>query len=243
MSALLAPTTTPLPLPPADSALLTRLAARISCSTDEIVAFPSIAEARTSLSAAFFAGRRTLIARPGSDALGSTAWREARSAREADTQPLDGLVAASRGADTVILASPVDGGRKARPTISPRDLLLLRSRAPQPVLVLDLLEEDRARIPLTQPALLLPGTIVVRGFGRLWREAGAASIAPLVFVAGPRELVASLGAAPIEPALAARACADLDDPGIDTRVRLAAARMRLESEEPQARLGQPAVNP
>jgi len=231
MSALLAPTSTTFPAPAADAALLTRLAGRIACSADEVAAFESLDAARTAISAAFFAGRRTLLARPGSDALASRAWSDARSAREADALPFDGLVAAARSAETVLLSSPVESGRGLRATITPRELLLLRSRAPQPVLLLDLIEEERARIPLTQPALLLPGTVVVRGFGRLWRDAGAASIAPIVFVAGPRDLIASLGAAPVEPGLVARACADLDDPGIDARVRLAAARQRLEGEE------------
>jgi len=231
MSATLAPNLTILPRPRADASLLSRLAARIACSADEVVAFPSLEEARTAISAAFFAGRRTLLVRPGSDALAPRARLEARSARESDALPFEGLVAASRNAETVLLSSPVECRRGVRATITPRELLLLRSRAPQPVILLDLLEEDRARIPLTQPALLLPGTAVVRGFGRLWRDAGATSVAPIVFVAGPHDLVASLGAAPIEPLLLARSCAELDDPAIDARVRLAAARLRLAIDD------------
>jgi hypothetical protein len=85
--------------------------------------------------------------------------------------------------------------------------------------------------------------VIVRGFGELWRGAGAADVAGLAFIAGPADLVAQvadgegtgeawatarssgdLGAdgAP----LLLRVIADLDRPGIDRAVQEAASALR-----------------
>jgi hypothetical protein len=92
--------------------------------------------------------------------------------------------------------------------------------------VLDLLDEELARAPLTQPALLLPGTVFLRGFGQFWREAGARTVAETAFVAGPADLVAPLRGPLVDERLAAEAVWDLDRIGIDRAVqdRAAAAR-------------------
>ena len=209
---------------PGDRPLVERLASRIACSVDEIAAFPTTARALDALATRVFAGRRVTIASPCGEAVAARAWAAARSASETAARPLDALVAAARGSDVLVLTSPTPaplGGTAA--TISPRDLLLLRSRAPRPIIVLDLLEEDRARTPLTQPALLLPGTLVLRGFGALWRDAGAAAVADVAFVAGPRDLVAGLEASSLPEDLVAAASAELDCADIELRVQAAMA--------------------
>jgi len=218
-----------------ERSLAERLAARVSCSLDEIAAFPSASGALDAVATQLFAGRRVVVARPAGDAIATRATSAAASVREIAAQPLDGLIAAARDAEVLVISSPVFDPRindgRATATISPRELLLLRSRAPRPVIVLDLLDEEFARTPLTQPALLLPGTVIVRGFGELWRNAGATSAAELAFVAGPRDLVElcvnAPCAAPLDPATISRACADLDRPGIDRAVQAAALAVRM----------------
>ena len=204
-----------------DRPLVERLASRVACSVDEIAAFTSVPRALEALATQIFAGRRVAIAAPAGEAIASRAWSAARSATEVSARQLDALVAAGRDADVLVLSSPVRDGSAA--TISPRELLLLRSRAPRPILVLDLLEEDRARTPLTQPALLLPGTILVRGFGQLWRDAGATRLADIGFVAGPRDLVGPLEAPALPESLVTAACMELDQPDIERRVQELAA--------------------
>ena len=121
-----------------------------------------------------------------------------------------------------------DGAAQA---LSPRDLLRLRARAPRPAIVLDLLDEDLARAPLTQAALLIPGTVILRGFGRLWRDAGAVNAAEIAFVAGAPDLIASLpavgDAAPLTEELSAAAVRDLDRAGIERAIQDAATRARV----------------
>lgn len=232
------------PLDPDRRGLLERLAARVSCSIEELEAFPTVAQCLDRVAASLFAGRRVVIARPAGEAIAARAWSSARVAREVDAQPFDALVAAARDAEVLVLSSPVVGADgRARAAITPRELLLLRSRAPRPVIVLDLLDEELARTPLTQPALLLPGTVIVRGFGELWRGAGAADVAGLAFIAGPADLVAQVAdgggtgdawatarssgdlGADGDPLLL-RAIADLDRPGIDRAVQEAASALR-----------------
>ena len=220
--------------------LVTRLAARISSAREEIAPFPSVATAVDALVERFFRNQRVVIARPTREEIASRAWGASRTAKEVawlgasaesrrDAQALagfDALVAAAREADTLVLSSPfVTSGRVAG-ALQPRDLLLLRSRAPRPVIVLDLLDEELARAPLTQPALLLPGTVFLRGFGRFWREAGARTVAETAFVAGPADLVGSLETAPISEELAGEAAWDLDRVGIDRAVQERAAAIR-----------------
>lgn len=203
--------------------LAARIASRIACSVEEIAVFPTAACALDALATQVFAGRRVTIAGPAGEPIASRAWAAARSATEVAARPFDGLVAASRDADAVVLTSPAPGTGRA--TISPRDLLLLRSRAPRPILVLDLLEEECARTPLTQPGLLLPGTMLLRGFGRLWCDAGATRLADIAFIAGPADLVAPLDSLAISgPSVAdersvAEACLELDRPEIERRVQ------------------------
>lgn len=230
-SALPAPTipTTAIPTlaPIANRPLAERLAARVSCSLEEVAAFASVRAALDAMEAQLFAGRRVTVARPSGDAIAAAAWRSARTAREVAARPLDELVAAARESDVLVLSSPVvaaDGGVST--LLSPRELLLLRSRAPRPVIVLDLLEEERARTPLTQPALLLPGTVVLRGFGEFWRTSGAEGVADLAFAVGPRDLVSSLAAPPLPSTIEASACAALDLPDIDRAVRASAGAVQ-----------------
>jgi len=232
MSALLNPTLRPTALPElflpsiANRPLVERLAARVSCSLDEIAAFASVASALEALSGQILADRRVTIAQPAGEAIAASAWRAARTAREVAARPFDQLVAAARESDVLVLSSPVASGSGVAPLLSPRELLLLRSRAPRPVIVLDLLDEDLARTPLTQPALLLPGTVILRGFGQLWRDAGADGVADTAFIAGPRDLVSALGAGPLPQDALERACAALDLPDIDRTVQARAATAR-----------------
>lgn len=205
-----------------------RISARISASIEEIAPFATVEAALDRIAARYLAGKRVVIAPATGEALAARAWAVAGSAKVAaapsgDTT-LDALVAAAREADVVVLSSPLLSAAAASPfgfpaTLSPRELLLLRSRAPRPLILLDLVDEEYARTPLTQPALLLPGTVVLRGFGRAWAEVGAAAVAPLAFVAGPQDLVTALEAPPLDPELEQAASAELDRPDIDRAVR------------------------
>jgi hypothetical protein len=221
-----------IPCAAAARGLIERLSARISASVDEIAAFATADAALERIATRYLAGSRVVLAQPTSEAIAARAWSAARASQVVVSDPtagrLERLVAAARDADVVVISSPVlsavpstaGGSPLGLPaTIAPRELLLLRSRAPRPIIVLDLLEEEYARTPLTQPALLLPGTIVLRGFGRAWSEVGAKAVAPLAFVAGPADLVARLEAPALDPAVAEAACADLDLAAIDRAVR------------------------
>lgn len=221
--------------------LLTRLASRISSSREEIVPYPTVPDAVDALSRAYLRGRRVVIARPARETLVSRAWRTSATAREAarigvgrdatadfeGSPNFDLLLSAARDADTLVLTSPFltkDGRVDA---LSPRELLRLRSRAPRPLILLDLLDEELARSPLTQAALLIPGTVILRGFGSRWREAGAGSVADLAFVAGPPETLAALPRGRFSEDAASAAVWDLDRPGIDRAVEAVAATLRL----------------
>lgn len=239
---LIQDSTVPLPAPastPLDD-LVTRLAARISAGRDEIAPFESPAAAIETLTGRFFRGQRVVIARPTREELASRAWSASRTAKEVawlgasaesrrDPRAIscfDALVAAARDADTLVLSSPFISSGRVAGALAPRDLLLLRSRAPRPVIVLDLLDEELARAPLTQPALLLPGTVFLRGFGQFWRDAGARSVADTAFVAGPSDLIASLDRPEFDERVAAEAVWDLDRVGIDRAVQERAAAVR-----------------
>lgn len=241
---------------PARVALVARLAARISASTREVAPFATVDRAVDSIADRFFRGRRVAIAEPVARRIGASArrladcviaadWRDARADATrgtAQAAAFDGLVRAAQDADTLVLTSPFIAEDGAAAAFSPRDLLRLRARAPKPVLVLDLVDEDLARAPLTQAALLIPGTVILRGFGRLWRDAGANAAADLGFVAGAPELVAALsarvardgadggvgdGAESVDEELAAAAVRDLDRAGIERAVQEAATRTRV----------------
>lgn len=236
----------PAPALAATDEFVTRLAARISAGRDEVVPYAGIAPAIDALAERFFRNQRVVIARPTREEIASRAWSASRTAKEVawlgasaesrrDPRALanfDSLVTAAREADTLVLSSPFVTGGRVKGALAPRDLLLLRSRAPRPVIVLDLLDEDLARAPLTQPALLLPGTVFLRGFGPFWRDAGARTVAETAFIAGPRDLVASLSNAGLDDRLAAEAAWDLDRIGIDRAVegRAAAARSGFNSD-------------
>lgn len=233
------------PTPPARAALVARLAARISASTREIAPFAGVDRAVDAIAESFFDGRRVVLAQPVADRIARSAraragsvveadWRNARAdaARgSAQAAAFEALVRSARDSDTLVLTSPfiVDDG--AAQALSPRDLLRLRARAPRPAIVLDLLDEDLARAPLTQAALLIPGTVILRGFGRLWRDAGAVNAAEIAFVAGAPDLVASLpavgDAAPLTEELSAAAVRDLNRAGIERAIQDAATHARV----------------
>ena len=229
MTALANPTTQILRQYPVDQPqianrpLTERLAARVSSSLDEIAAFATVDLALQALASGVFGGKRVTIARPAGDAIAQIASRAAQATREVGARPFDQLVAAARESDVLVLSSPVVSASGLTTLLSPRELLLLRSRAPRPVIVLDLLEEDRARTPLTQPALLLPGTLILRGFGELWRSVGAEGVADTAFIAGPRDLIGALEVSPFPIESVARACNALDLPNIDRAVQARAA--------------------
>lgn len=214
----------PAPLVPSDArALIERLAARVACGVDEIAVFESQTAALGALSNRLFAGQRVAIAEDASEAITAAARRAARLTTEVPVRPLVALVEGAREADLLLVSSPIQGGSAA--SILPRELTLLRSRAPRPLIVLDLLREDRARTPLTQPALLLPATIIVRGFGELWSACGAGCLSELVFVAGASQLIHQLGAPPLPKGFAESACADLDREDLERCVRHSTAML------------------
>lgn len=230
------PTRTPTPLPPPawtlDPArpLIERLAARISAGLDEIAVFASAEDAAEAVACALLSARRVVLATPANDAVAAASRRAAASVREFDLArgdaPLDGLVAAARDAETVVLSSPVCNAGGARATLAPRDLLRLRSRATRPALVLDLTGEELAAEPLTQTALLLPGTVAIRAFGPSWREVGARGLAGIAFVVGPREFIDLIGRNALTADAAEAACRDLDSENIERAARAAARSCR-----------------
>ena len=147
---------------------------------------------------------------------------------------LDILVALAREVDTLFIEAPIVRDGVVIEPIAPRELLALRAKAPRPLIVLDLRGEDLARTPLTQPALLIPGTVILRGFGALWSREGATELARTAFVAGPADLVAGLagdlGCARIpDDVLAAALIAELDAPDLERRVQSAARALRCRN--------------
>lgn len=216
--------------------LVARLAARVSSSLDEIVAFGSPAAAIESIGRRLLAGRSVAIGDGVPDDLRRAVAANARAstaARWIDVAPdrvVQTLVESTSASDVAVLSSPVVGRGAA---IAPRELLQLRSRNLRSLIVLDLRDEDLASSPLTQTALLLPGTIAIRGFGGIWRDAGAPEVAGLAFVTGPSREIAplrtdALGAVATDAACVRAACAALDRTDIDRRVREAALAWRAE---------------
>lgn len=233
------------PPPSARSALVARLAARISASTGEVAPFAGVDRAIAAIADRLFRDRRVALAQPVAERIAEGARALARTVLDADRRDaradaprgsreagaFESLVRAARDADALVLTSPFIADDGTVQALSPRDLLRLRARAPRPVIVLDLLDEDLARAPLTQAALLIPGTVILRGFGRLWRDAGAANAADIAFVAGAPDLVASVSAAedadPLAEDLWAAAVRDLDRPAIERTIQEAATRARV----------------
>jgi len=231
--------------PPARAALVARLAARISASTREIAPFAGVDRAVDAIAESLFRNRRVVLAQPVADRIARSARARAASVVEADWRSaradaargssqaaaFDALVRSARDADALVLTSPFIAGDGTALALAPRDLLRLRARAPRPVFVLDLLDEDLARAPLTQAALLIPGTVILRGFGRLWRDAGAATAADIAFAAGAPDLIASLSAASeddsVDEEFSAAAVRDLDQPWIERSIQEAATRARV----------------
>lgn len=233
------------PPPSARSALVARLAARISASTGEVAPFAGVERAIAAIADQLFRDRRVVLAQPVAERIAESAralartvldtgWRDARADAprgSAQAAAFESLVRAARDADALVLTSPFLAPGGDASALSPRDLLRLRARAPRPVIVLDLLDEDLARVPLTQAALLIPGTVILRGFGRLWREAGATAAADLAFVAGAPDLVGTLSmgieADGVDEDFADSVVRDLGRAGIERAIQSAAVGFRV----------------
>ena len=209
-----------------ERALVERLAARVACCVDEVAVFGSRAEALDALSRRVLKGQHIAVAAGTDQPLAAEAWRAARVAIEVPVRPIEALVQGARDADVLVLTSPVAHGSAA--TILPRELMLLRSRAPKPMILLDLLREEQARTPLTQPALLLPDTLIVRGFGPAWRACGAGCLSDLVFVVGPSTCIQQFDAPLLPHALIESACNDLDRSDLERCVRHAASTLHTD---------------
>ena len=180
--------------------LLERFAARISSGTDEIAPFTTVERAAATVASTYASGRRIGLA-------------------TTETSLLASCVAAAASSTRFV------GINEVREPLTPRQLLELRARASRTLIVLDLLNEDLARMPLTQAALLIPGTLVLRGFGLLWAAEGATSVAETAFVAGSSGLVSALHRDAFTPESLERMMSELDASDIDRRVQ-AAARTR-----------------
>lgn len=214
--------------------LVERLAARISTGSDEVLPFVDASDAATALARRFARGRRIGLALSDRNTLIEPLRAESGERRELawTTRPsLDTLVALAREVDTLFIEAPIVRDGVVIEPIAPRELLALRAKAPRPLIVLDLRGEDLARTPLTQPALLIPGTVILRGFGALWAREGATELARTAFVAGPADLVAGLagdlGSASVpDDAQAAALIAELDAPDLERRVQCTARALR-----------------
>ena len=217
--------------------LLERLAARISAGSDEVLPFAAAGDAAAVLARRFARGRRIGLALGERNTLLDPLRSESGERRVlnwTERPTLDDLVALAREVDTLFIEAPIVRDGVVIEPIAPRELLTLRARAPRPVLVLDLRDEDLARTPLTQPALLIPGTVILRGFGALWAREGASELARTAFVAGPADLVAGLagelgGARLPDDVLAAALIAELDAPDLERRVQCAARALRCRN--------------
>lgn len=213
--------------------LVERLAARISSGIDEVVPFATLENAVQAITSCFVRTRAVGLAVTPNSQFACTAPSAARSVRTFDvtrggtsTATLDALIELTRQIDVLILEAPqVVSGELCEP-LSPRQLLELRARAPKALIVLDLVREDLARTPLTQAALLLPGTIALRGFGSLWSAEGAVHVANTAFVFGAPPLVSKLPLDAFSSELLAQVVAEFDSTDIDRRVQRAARALR-----------------
>ena len=208
--------------------LLERFAARISSGTDEIAPFTTVERAAAAVASTYASGRRIGLATTETSLLASCVAAAASSTRfvginEGVTPRA--LIELARDVDVLLLEAPQIFGSEVREPLTPRQLLELRARASRTLIVLDLLNEDLARMPLTQAALLIPGTLVLRGFGLLWAAEGATSVAETAFVAGSSGLVSALQRDAFTPESLERMMSELDASDIDRRVQ-AAARTR-----------------
>lgn len=135
------------------------------------------------------AGQRVVVARPtfgtlvdrlranGVD-LVEVPWREGAF-------PLEPFARAARDAALLFVVSPNNPTGLA---CSAAELARLRALAPRPLLVVDAAYEEFAAEPLTQAALALPNTIVLRTLSKAWGLAGLRS----GFALGAPELLAPL---------------------------------------------------
>jgi hypothetical protein len=209
--------------------LLERLAARISSGTDEVVPFTTVESAARAIARTFLCGRRVGLACTQTSPLARESRLSAQSASSfdgANDATLRALIEFARDVDVLIIEAPQRVGSEIREPLTPRQLLELRARSPRTLIVLDLLNEDLARTPLTQAALLIPGTLVLRGFGSLWAAEGAVTVAEMAFIAGAPTLLASLVRDSFEADTLNRAVLELDSGDIDRRVQSNARRLR-----------------
>ena len=226
--------------------LLERLAARISSGTDEIAPFTTVESAARAIALTFLRGRRVGLAATQNSPLSREARLCARSTRTLDvtndststvtntatktatnTATLSALIDFARDVDVLVIEAPQLVGSEIREPLTPRQLLEVRARSPRTLIVLDLLNEDLARTPLTQAALLIPGTLVLRGFGSLWAAEGAATVAGIAFVAGAPTLLTSFARDSFEAESLRRVVSELDSTDIDRRVQASARQLRV----------------
>ena len=222
--------------------LLERLAARISSGTDEITPFTTVESAARAIALTFLRGRRVGLAATQNSPLSRETRLCARSTRTLDvtndstrtvtstatnTATLSALIEFARDVDVLVIETPQLVGSEIREPLTPRQLLEVRARSPRTLIVLDLLNEDLARTPLTQAALLIPGTLVLRGFGSLWAAEGAATVAEIAFVAGAPTLLASFARDSFEAESLRRLVSELDSTDIDRRVQASARQLRV----------------
>jgi hypothetical protein len=222
--------------------LLERLAARISSGTDEIAPFTTVESATRAIALTFLRGRRVGLAATQNSPLSREARLCARSTRTLDvtndststvtntatnTATLSALIDFARDVDVLVIEAPQLVGSEIREPLTPRQLLEVRARSPRTLIVLDLLNEDLARTPLTQAALLIPGTLVLRGFGSLWAAEGAATVAGIAFVAGAPTLLTNFARDSFEAESLRRVVSELDSTDIDRRVQASARQLRV----------------
>ncbi|MDI9404238.1 MAG: hypothetical protein QM516_10230 [Limnohabitans sp.] len=210
-----------------------RLAARISSGLDEVVPFTTPEAAVRAISSRFLRGRRIGRAITQASPFGLSTCGTAGANCEVDLTActtrgglLPTLISCARDVDVLIVETPQRTSSGVRELLTPRELLELRARSPKTLLILDLVNEDLAKDPLTQAALLLPGTIALRGFGALWAAEGAKAVADTAFVFGAPPLVSTLARDSISLDLLAQVVADFDSSDIDRRVQCAARLLR-----------------
>lgn len=209
--------------------LLERLAARISSGTDEIVPWTTVESAARAIARTFLCGRRVGLAATQTSPLARASRLNAQLTRSFDGAsdvPLSTLIEFARDVEVLVIEAPQLVDSEIREPLTPRQLLELRARSPRTLIVLDLLNEDLARTPLTQAALLIPGTLVLRGFGSLWAAEGAATVAEMAFIAGAPTLLASLARDTFDAEILNRVVSELDSGDIDRRVQSNARCLR-----------------
>ncbi len=136
-------------------------------------------------------GERVVLTKPTFGVLAERALRVGAELEEVPWEwgsfPVDRFIERARGAACAIIVSP---NNPTGLSISPESLRAVRAGLPGTLLVVDAAYEEFSRAPLTDTALDLPNTLVLRTLSKAWALAGLR----IGFVLGPAEEISALRA-------------------------------------------------